>query len=130
MIFCKVNIVHDIAKNFHATEQFGITLLRCLYSFLRNNLVRLRIYFEELNYQRIEQQPVWTVSSQLRKHVACVIRLYIQNVTKLETIVLNLKFGEYVCTYRKKCLQISTLLKRNHFLLIVMICLLHVHVCT
>ena len=73
---CKCNILlghlvlrrmnHFSLKKSHlllkVVSSLVLTVAICFYFFFRNNVVRLRVFYEELNYQKIEQQQAWTVS--------------------------------------------------------------------
>ncbi|XP_038061024.1 uncharacterized protein LOC119731823 isoform X2 [Patiria miniata] len=64
----------------------------------RKNLARLRIYFEELNFQRVEQSPNWSIDSILGA-VGGLMGLYvgISSITLAEIIVFILSLFKQCC---------------------------------
>jgi non-ribosomal peptide synthetase component F len=64
----------------------------------RKNLARVRIYFEELNYQKVEQVPTWTIDSILGA-VGGLMGLYvgISSITLAEIIVFLFSLLKQCC---------------------------------
>ncbi|XP_072013768.1 acid-sensing ion channel 5-like isoform X2 [Amphiura filiformis] len=84
---------------YHKVSQENVKAARTLTDVesTRKNLVRLRIYFEELNYQLIEQQKAWSIEG-ISGAVGGLMGLYlgISAVSILEIFIFLLKVLIYI----------------------------------